>query len=223
MIFEINPIYKSYVMSWEDYEDHIQNLIKKIEAAYFIPEIIVGIFQGGWIVGQSLLDYFPDARMVGCQVNYNDKIPSPLYFVTDERKGQFHSFVSDKKILIVDEVIDSGRTLSFFKEDILSLGSNQVKVASFYHFEHSKLFPDFSVRKLSDPLNIVFPWRFRRDIDTLIYNVLQETPITIEALARLLHTTFGYNFPLQTVELGVSRLNSQNALFREGGSVRKKM
>ncbi|RPK27811.1 phosphoribosyltransferase [Paenibacillus xylanexedens] len=223
MIYEMKVEDQCYVMSWEEYDQAIQMLASKLEEQSFYPDVIIGVFQGGWIVGQSLLDHFRRARMVGCQVNYNEEVLSPFYTVTDERKGGFPELIENKQILLIDEVIDSGKTLSFFMGDLLKLNSGNVKIASFFYFSNSQIIPNFSIKKLEEPLNIVFPWRYNRDMDTILYAVLQHQWLMIDEIQRLIQAKFNIQYSILSIEEGVARLHIQGLIVKDHHSVMKKL
>ena len=94
-------------MSWEEYS-HLCRLLAKTVAEEFRPEVVVGIAEGGAIVGATItsllhLDFFPIkfSRRVNDQVVR--KRPKLLVPPTAHLEG--------KRVLIVDDASISGETM----------------------------------------------------------------------------------------------------------------
>ena len=57
----------------------------------------------------------------------------------------------NKKTLVVDDVVDYGKTMSRFKE-------RGITTASIFYKPHSIILPDFYVECVSDDIWVCFPW-----------------------------------------------------------------
>lgn len=64
----------------------------------------------------------------------------------------------DLKILVVDEVTDTGATMSKITEFIRSHGASSIKTAVLHFKSTSKFKPDYYVEKLDEWVWILYPW-----------------------------------------------------------------
>jgi hypoxanthine phosphoribosyltransferase len=76
--------------------------------------------------------------------------------------------INDKKILIVDDISDSGQTLKTAKHHLIEKGATETKTATLYTKPVTKTRPDFT-EKITHHW-IVFPW----EIKETIQNILQQ-------------------------------------------------
>jgi len=119
------------IIRWDEYLNDINDLIRIIEKSDFDPELIYTIPRGGLIIATIISHYFNDI---------------PIYFPN-------MLIPTDRKILIVDDLCDTGCTLRS-----LSKGNNH-RTACLYRKEHSIYYPDFlSIDNLDSNEWIVFPY-----------------------------------------------------------------
>ncbi len=66
--------------------------------------------------------------------------------------------IKNKKILVVDEVVDTGSTLTKIINLLRELGAKQIKTATLHYKASSSLVPDYYARKLYEWVWIFYPW-----------------------------------------------------------------
>lgn len=159
---------KKVYVSWNDVQRQVQELIRQMWIDGWTPDYVVGITRGG-LTPANLISQYLGRPMETLKVSLRDDTSSPesnLWMAEDAFNG--------KKILIVDDINDSGATLSWIKEDWPSghfskderwknIWNNNVRVAVLYDNEVSKstLKIDYAaevINKFNDPQWIVFPW-----------------------------------------------------------------
>ena len=138
-------------ISWERFEALVRHLAIQIEPDE--PQIVLGIARGG---------LFP-ATMLSCILRrelypvrltrrFNDAVvrqhPSWLIRPPDKVQG--------RRVLIVDEIADSGRTLAMAAEEVQKMGASDVRTAVLYAHTWAQPRPDY-VGLTSDAL-IWNPW-----------------------------------------------------------------
>jgi hypothetical protein len=74
--------------------------------------------------------------------------------------------IADKKVLVVDEVADTGKSLKLVKEHIIEKGATEVKIATVYYKPWSIVKPDYYERETSKW--IVFPWEIKETVRKLV-------------------------------------------------------
>jgi hypoxanthine phosphoribosyltransferase len=71
-----------------------------------------------------------------------------------------------KRVLIVDEVADTGKSLKMVREHIVQEGAEEVKTATVYYKPWSVVRPDYFAKETSDW--IVFPWEIKETLRKII-------------------------------------------------------
>ncbi len=118
------------------------------------PDILVGISRGGLVPVRLISDVLGNMEVAIVRIEFykdigktNDfpQITQPL---TKDIKG--------KRVLIVDDVADSGRSLKVAKEYILKQGAGEVKIATLHYKPISMFKPDYYIG--TTEAWIIYPW-----------------------------------------------------------------
>ena len=140
-----------YNMTWTNFGRLCQELAMKICREYE-PDVVVGIAKGGALVGVCLssalrLDFFP----IKLSSRHNEEIirDEPKWFVPPTED------VAEKRVLLVDDICVSMRTLTLARTAILSKGAREVRTATLMVHGGSAR-PDWYV--LDTDALILVPW-----------------------------------------------------------------
>lgn len=117
--------------SQEQIQSWVEKIAAEIEEAYPAGEeiVCVGVLKGAWIFHSDLV------RALKREVRI-DFIRAASYGSGTESSGSvrilkdIETDIKDKHVLLVEEIVDSGRTLSFIKERLASSGPKSVKIAA---------------------------------------------------------------------------------------------
>jgi hypoxanthine phosphoribosyltransferase len=138
-------------ISWGDFHGICKALA--LSVSEFQPEIILPIGRGGYYPGTLLahllqIELFPVrlSRRVNDIVKYKD----PRWIIAPPAE------VTQRRVLVVDEICDSGQTISMVKEKALALGASLVKSAVLYAHTRSINGPDY-IGIITDEL-VMNPW-----------------------------------------------------------------
>lgn len=158
---------KKVYVSWNDVQRQVQELIRQMWKDRWTPDYVVGITRGG-LTPANLISQYLGCPMETLKVSLRDggEQESNLWMAEDAFNG--------KKILIVDDINDSGATLSWIHKDWPSgclpndpkwqtIWGDNVRVAVLYDnaSSESTLEVDYAaenINKFEDPQWIVFPW-----------------------------------------------------------------
>lgn len=143
------------ILSWELFGQAQEELAQQIADSDFSPEVLVAVARGGMLPGgaltYSLGVKLTDAINVEFYTDVEETLPDPVLLApmldTDSIRG--------KRILVVDDVADSGRTLALVLKLLRGFGAD-VRSAVLYAKPTTVISPDF-VWKATDKW-IVFPW-----------------------------------------------------------------
>ncbi|MBX3066262.1 MAG: hypothetical protein KF726_25005 [Anaerolineae bacterium] len=138
-------------ISWNDFHGICKALA--LAAAAFNPQIILAVGRGGFYPGTLIshllrADIYPVrlSRRVNDVVTYK----SPRWLLKPPE------LVKAQRVLIVDEICDTGETLNVVKATTERLGAAEVRLAVMYAHGRGRELPDY-VGLVSDAL-ILNPW-----------------------------------------------------------------
>jgi len=152
------------VSTWNQIYDMLLRLAEKIRKDGFKPDVIVGVSRGGWPPARVLSDLLDNPNLASVKAEF--------YLGVAETKGEpvlmqpVSTTVTNKKVLIVDEVADTGKSLKLIKEHIIGEGAAEVKVATVYYKPWSIVIPDYYERETR--CWIVFPWEIKETVQKIV-------------------------------------------------------
>ena len=119
---------KVYI-TWEGYDSYIDSITNWVKTSDLNLGAVYGLPRGGLPIAVSL----------------SHKLHLPLLMDYYDRK-----IVTDKKILVVDDIADTGHTLKDFE-------NKHNIICTFHYHEQSIIEPDYWIHKKDDDW-IVYPW-----------------------------------------------------------------
>ena len=151
---------KKHYYSWTDTENMCTNIVKQMYADNYKPDYIVGITRGGNIPA-TIISNMLDIPCEAIKVSFRN----------DDRVEKNHWLSTlDKKILIVDDINDTGATFNWIWKDWdLSKKDHKVKFAvltdnmgsTFEEVNYSV----HEVNKTEEDVWLVYPWENVGDYD----------------------------------------------------------
>jgi hypoxanthine phosphoribosyltransferase len=159
---------KKIYYTWQDVENQTQEILRQLQRDAWMPDYVVGLTRGG-LVPANLISQYLEVPMECLKVSLRDDNTGPesnLWMADDA--------FEQKRILIVDDINDSGATLNWVKEDWMSsalpdnpkwaeIWGDTVRVAVLVDNEASisELNISYSavgLNKAEEDCWIVFPW-----------------------------------------------------------------
>lgn len=151
-------------LTWSDVQQLSYKLCDQIIKEKFKPDVIVGIMRGGWVPARIILDMLDVELLAALEIKFYKGLGE-----VRERPVLTQPLVvniRDKKVLIVDDVIDTGKSISIAVETLKLYGPSQVKIAALVVKPWSILNPDYYALK-SDAW-VIFPWEIRETVKEII-------------------------------------------------------
>jgi hypoxanthine phosphoribosyltransferase len=155
---------------WDQIYGMLVETAIKIRQSGFRPDLIVGVSRGGWTPGRVLSDLLANSHTANIKIEFYvgiDKTASKPIVTQPISEN-----ISKKRILIVDDVADTGESLIVALDHVRELGAGEVKTATIYHKPHSKFKPDFFAETTSKW--IIFPWERLEATKLLIHEAKAE-------------------------------------------------
>lgn len=152
------------VPSWSRIYNMLLRLSERIKRDCFRPDVIVGVSRGGWPPARILSDLLENPNLANVRVEFYVGVAE----TNDEPKltQPVSVDVKNKLVLVVDEVADTGKSLSLIKEHLLSKGAEEVRIATVFYKPWSIIVPDYYAAETSRW--IVFPWEIKETIRKIV-------------------------------------------------------
>ena len=142
-------------LTWEAYAQATRELADVIRASSFRPDILLGIARGGMFLATSLSYLLPNKSLYLINVEYYQGVElrakAPVILPPELDPAD----VAGKRLLLVDDVADTGHTLKAV-HDLCAEQVADVRTVTLYLKPHTVLRPDWWWR--STERWIDFPW-----------------------------------------------------------------
>ena len=148
------------IPSWDKIYRLLLRLAKTIQKTGFGPEIIVGVSRGGWPPARVMSDLLENPKLAN--------VAAEFYVGVAETKGKpvitqpVSVSVKDKKVLVVDDVADTGESLRLVQSYLENQGAKEVKTATIYYKPWSTMVPDYYEKETRSW--IIFPWERKETV-----------------------------------------------------------
>ncbi|MHC1636043.1 MAG: phosphoribosyltransferase [Candidatus Methanospirareceae archaeon] len=163
-------------IDWNHAYNLCEDINEKIRGAGFIPDMIIGIARGGWFLARVLCDFLLVKDLFSLKAEHwgiTATITGKAEIKYKFDKG-VEEKIRGKKVLIADDVTDTGESIRLVVEYIRSLGADDIKTATLHHKTSSSFVPDFYGEEMKEWKWIIYPWSFYEDIADLVEKVLLE-------------------------------------------------
>ena len=132
--------------SYDEFAVDVKKMAKEIKDE-FNPEVILAVARGGLTLGHSLAVALENRNLFTLNsIHYEDtnKLDTiQIFNVPDLSKYT--------KILLVDDIIDSGESMVEIKRELLKRYPNlDIKIATVFYKEKALLLPEFKVKEAHD-------------------------------------------------------------------------
>jgi len=158
------------VVSWDYAYQLLIELAEKVRRSNYKPDLIVGISRGGWPPARVISDLLENPNIANIKAEFYLDLgrTSEEPVITQTISAP----INGKKVLLVDDVADTGKTLKLVHDKLIEDGAENVKVATLYYKPWSVFRPDFYMVETN--AWIVFPWERYETIKKLGRKMLDE-------------------------------------------------
>ncbi len=179
--------FKCVIPSWHEIHIVTKRAADKIKKSDFHPDTIVAIARGGLVPARLLSDFLHVKDVYSMKADHWG-----LTATKDGKAKITHELNKDltgKKVLIVDDITDTGQSMELALESIKKLNPNAVKTIAIYHVNTSKYAPDFYGEE-REWTWIIFPWNYREDLVNIIRKITKDEEKNLEDIKKELKLGF---------------------------------
>ena len=186
-------------LSWEDIEDLLWEIFISLRTDGYNPDVVVGVARGGLAPARILVDYLQNKYICTFQMGHwiggtklSEK-PS-LVFPLPEVD------LSDKKVLVVDDVSDEGGTMEEVA-NYLAGKVGDIRTSVLVSKADSKFMADYCPKIMKQWRWVLFPWSKHEDLLSFTEKVLQLTGgAAIEDIVRILEDSMSVEIVTSEIE-----------------------
>jgi hypoxanthine phosphoribosyltransferase len=187
------------VMDWNLFYVLSKQVAKKVNSSGYKPDIIIGLARGGWVLARVLCDLVNVKDLVSLKVEHWGVTATP-----DGKarlKYPFNIDLTGKRVLVVDDITDTGESICIAVDYIQSLKPSEIKIATLRHITGSKFVPDYFAEEIGWRW-VVFPWNFTEDMCNIVPKVLKPMGynVDIAQIKRKLKQLYKIDIAEETIE-----------------------
>jgi len=185
IVFDNDPA--QYITpSWQDLDQLSFELAKQVIESGEKFDLVVALAKGAWPMSRALVDYLAMSNLVSLGIRFysgiNQRLKEPEVY------QDLPVRVNGKKILLFDDVADTGESLIFASDYLLEQGAALVKTATLFFKERSAITPDYYASRTN--AWIIFPFEIR-EMSQLLSNNWRKQGLAESAInARLKKLNF---------------------------------
>lgn len=180
------------VVSWNRFYELARKLARQVIDSGYQPEVIVAIGRGGYVPARILSDFLGQMNLTGFKIEHyrhahKERTATVRYPLTAD--------VAGRRVLLVDDVADSGDTFAVALEHLNSLGSPaEIRSAVLHYKIVSPYVPDYFASKVLKWRWIIYPWAVAEDVGSLI-RAMEPRPADVGEAASRLAAEHGIRLP----------------------------
>jgi hypoxanthine phosphoribosyltransferase len=207
-------------VTWEELDRLARVLAAKIRNSGYRPSLVIAIGRGGYIPARILCDLLSITRLTSVRAEH---------WGTPAEKGEramirfpLCTGIRGEKVLIVDDVTDTGDSMAVVVEYVQGLGPSEVRTAVLQHKEVSGFLPDYFAEICPVWQWIVYPWALHEDLVGFSRKVLADGPRTLGGLKRELVSRYRFSATEEDLRFALEDLLSSGEIVQEGSRYRIK-
>jgi hypoxanthine phosphoribosyltransferase len=159
-------IMRCELISWHRIEKLCLRLAHLIMDSGFRPDVIVAIGRGGLIPARLICDHLDLLALTSIKIEH--------YIAGASRQSHavirypLCTDIKDQRVLLVDDVNDSGDTLEVAIDHLRSFGPKEVRTAVMHHKCVTHFAVDFHAQEIVKWRWLIYPWAIQEDVSGFI-------------------------------------------------------
>ncbi len=150
------------LLTWAEIQRLARRLARLIQTSGYQPDVIIAIARGGYVPARLICDLLDIYNLTSIRV---------AHYTTGAHKNQAAQLssplnvdVRGLRVLIIDDVSDTGDTLQVTLDHVRSFNPAEVKIGVLHHKTVSSIEPDFYAKKIIKWRWLIYPWAVTEDL-----------------------------------------------------------
>jgi hypoxanthine phosphoribosyltransferase len=207
------------LISWDEAYGLAKKLANKIKPSGFRSDLVIAIGRGGYVPARVVCDFLLHSLLTSIKIEHWD-------IAACKRQEAAVRFplavdVHDQRILIIDDVTDTGDTLKAAVGYVKGLGAGEIKTGVLQHKITSSFVPDFCADVIREWIWIIYPWAAHEDLVGFTEKVLSEELCTSEDIRDRLKEQYALVVDEDSLKEVLDDLIGMGKADRLGGKYRK--
>jgi len=219
------PKVNTKLVKWEEVVEWCRRLAEVISASGYKPDLVVAIARGGYVPARLLCDFLDVHDLVSLQVLHWGRAAEIT--AVAHVKYPYDLDLSGKRVLLVDDIVDTGDSVIVARDFILSRWRPaELKVAAMQWISPvAKIKPDFYVEEVREWIWYQYPWTRAEDTTNFIERIVTErakegkAAWTREELVREFREWYGIDVGEAYYDLAIRRLVAAGKLEERAGAL----
>lgn len=176
------------LISWSEVQQLCLRLASLIRDSNYQPDIVVAIARGGFVPARLLCDYLDIMALTSIKIEH--------YLAGSTKQEQavirfpLCTAIENQRVLLVDDVNDSGDTLDVALQHLLSFQPREVRTAVMHHKTSSHFPVDYLAKTVIKWRWLIYPWAMVEDLSDFIQR-LTPPPATLREVQQQLAQHYG--------------------------------
>lgn len=180
------------LVSWNQFMNLCRDLAFQIKESGFKPDMIVAIGRGGYLPGRILSDYLDNSNLTSFKIeHYKSSHKEPEAIV----RYPLSANIAGQKILLVDDVSDSGDTYRAALQHLHQCGvAREIRTVALHYKTVSDYVPDYYAKKIVKWRWLIYPWAVYEDVSGFIKS-MSPKPASLDEIERKLKQDYHLTIP----------------------------
>ena len=185
--------FRAKLVSWEDIEIWCRNIGKQAIKSGFTPEAIIGLSRGGLVPARLLSDRMWIKDLYAVKTEHWGFTASKDGKAVLKKQGD--PDIKGKRVLIVDDITDTGESMRLAYDYVKSLSPSEIRTSTMLHITRSSFKPDFFSEEINEEkwAWFIFPWNVYEDLDNLIGRSIV-VPSSSSEIIKILEEDYNLSF-----------------------------
>ncbi len=163
---------KCKIVSFQEVHEKVRSVAEKVKVSQYEPTTIVGLARGGWVPARLMCDFLGITDLVSLKVEH--------WLETGKTKDEatikypLVTSMSGKKLLVVDDITDTGNSLITSIDHLKKLNPDEIKISVMQYITKSTREPDYYAEEVTEWFWFIYPWNWVEDTSTLIVRLMSD-------------------------------------------------
>lgn len=178
------------LISWSEVQQLCLRLASLIRDSNYQPDIVVAIARGGFVPARLICDYLDIMALTSIKIEH--------YLAGSTKQEQavirfpLCTAIENQRVLLVDDVNDTGDTLDVALQHLLSFQPREVRTAVMHHKTSTHFHVDYLAKTVIKWRWLIYPWAVVEDLSDFIQQ-LTPPPATLPEAQQQLAQHYGIN------------------------------